>query len=225
MGDMWSSARAALDPRICIGEPLTGPAVPSGSPRRRTTSTLTVSHPMEHAWCSLRILLASRDSTFACSCSAATARRIRFWSASSMRRTGRSPPMAVGSPTSQRRPVSTKSTYGRSRMWTTGGGRSQPVGGQGRCGRRTETSSSISLSGGELIAVPVQTRPTFSAGRPVLVLKRQYSVGGSSGPSYDIAPDGQRFLMIKADDSAQPPKLVLVQNWFEELKARVPTGQ
>ena len=80
-------------------------------------------------------------------------------------------------------------------------------------------------SGGELIAVPVQTRPTFSAGRPVLVLKRQYSVGGSSGPSYDIAPDGQRFLMIKADDSAQPPKLVLVQNWFEELKARVPTGQ
>ena len=58
-----------------------------------------------------------------------------------------------------------------------------------------------------------------------VVLERQYSVGGSAGPSYDIAAVGQRFLMIKADDSAQPPKLVLVQNWFEELKARVPTGQ
>ncbi len=75
------------------------------------------------------------------------------------------------------------------------------------------------------MAVPLQTRPTFSAGRPDLVLERQYPVGESAGPNYDIAADGQRFLMIKADDSARLPQLVLVQNWFEELKAQVPTGQ
>ncbi len=80
-------------------------------------------------------------------------------------------------------------------------------------------------SGGELMAVPLQTRPTLSAGRPDPVLQQQYPVGESAGPNYDISADGQRFLMIKDDDSAQPTQLVLVENWFEELQARVPTGQ
>ena len=80
-------------------------------------------------------------------------------------------------------------------------------------------------SSGELMTVPLQTSPTFSAGRPNLVLERQYPVGESAGPNYDIGADGQRFLMIKDDDSAQPPQLVLVENWFEELKALVPAGQ
>ena len=40
--------------------------------------------------------------------------------------------------------------------------------------------------------------------------------------NYDIAPDGQRFLMVKAagDDDAGtlPPSLILVQYFDEELK-------
>ena len=43
---------------------------------------------------------------------------------------------------------------------------------------------------------------------------------------YDVSLDSQRFLMIKpvgqADENAPPPQLVVVQNWFEELKERVP---
>ena len=44
---------------------------------------------------------------------------------------------------------------------------------------------------------------------------------------YDSAPDGQRFLMIK-DAPAEPTStttsasMIVVLNWFEELKARVP---
>ena len=45
--------------------------------------------------------------------------------------------------------------------------------------------------------------------------------------SYDVAPDG-RFLMIKqgelgGEEHATPPHIIVVQNWFEELKTRVPT--
>ena len=46
------------------------------------------------------------------------------------------------------------------------------------------------------------------------------------GRSYDISPDGQRFLMIKeggADGTAALASLIVVQNWFEELKRFVPT--
>ena len=47
------------------------------------------------------------------------------------------------------------------------------------------------------------------------------------GRTYDIAPDGQRFLMIKegsgADQAAAPRSLIVVLNWAEELKRLVPT--
>ncbi len=45
--------------------------------------------------------------------------------------------------------------------------------------------------------------------------------------TYDVSPDGQKFLMIKearpAGDAPPPPQLVIVQNWTEELKRLVPT--
>ncbi len=52
--------------------------------------------------------------------------------------------------------------------------------------------------------------------------------GGNTGRRFDIAPDGQRFLMVKpggapTDDATAAPDLVLVQNWFEELQRLVPT--
>jgi len=43
-----------------------------------------------------------------------------------------------------------------------------------------------------------------------------------------ISQDGQRFLMLKAargsTDTAEPPSIVVIQNWFEELKRLVPTN-
>jgi serine/threonine protein kinase len=45
--------------------------------------------------------------------------------------------------------------------------------------------------------------------------------------SLNHPPDSQRFLMLKPDVSSQQtaasPSLVVVLNWLEELKARVPT--
>jgi hypothetical protein len=42
---------------------------------------------------------------------------------------------------------------------------------------------------------------------------------------YDVTADGQRFLMVKQKDRApiSASQMILVQNWLEELKARVPT--
>jgi hypothetical protein len=46
-------------------------------------------------------------------------------------------------------------------------------------------------------------------------------------PNYDVSPDGQRFLMLKPTEQNQaaPTQIVVVQNWFEELKQKVPTGK
>ncbi len=38
---------------------------------------------------------------------------------------------------------------------------------------------------------------------------------------YDVAPDGRRFLMVKMEGAANAP-LVMVVDWAEELKRRLP---
>jgi Tol biopolymer transport system component len=72
----------------------------------------------------------------------------------------------------------------------------------------------------KVMAVDVETNPQFRAGTPRLLFGGiQYS------NSYDLDPEGKRFLMIKLP-TAQPSatdRVEIVLNWFEELKARVPT--
>jgi serine/threonine-protein kinase len=79
-----------------------------------------------------------------------------------------------------------------------------------------------------LTAVPVQTSgTTFAWGNPVRLFKTASSIE-SLRSSYDVSPDGQRFLMIKENaaegQEASPPRMVVVLNFFEELKRLVPTN-
>jgi len=61
--------------------------------------------------------------------------------------------------------------------------------------------------------------------RRMLFEKPGYTVGGPIR-SYELSLDGQRFLMVKMDTRKPTPvtEMILVQNWFEELKRLVPTG-
>ena len=65
----------------------------------------------------------------------------------------------------------------------------------------------------------------FDGGSYVFVARDDLRIGLSR--TYDVSPDGQKFLMLKnADAPAQAsiaPRIVIVQNWFEELKRLVPT--
>ena len=74
-----------------------------------------------------------------------------------------------------------------------------------------------------LTAVPVQTSGTTLAwANPV----RLFRLDESLLSSYDVSRDGQRFLMIKKNaaegQDAAPPRMVVVLNFFEELKRLAP---
>jgi len=81
------------------------------------------------------------------------------------------------------------------------------------------------------VAISAASDGTVAAGPPVKILNKRYYAGASvlglDLRGYDIAPDGQRFLMIKEPESAQPvsqpASMILVLNWSEELKARLPS--
>lgn len=75
-----------------------------------------------------------------------------------------------------------------------------------------------------LMAVPVETSGAqFRYGKAAKVFETPYS---DDFYSYDVTPDGQRFLMMKQSepgDRSRPTSMVVVLNWLEELKQRVPT--
>ncbi len=80
------------------------------------------------------------------------------------------------------------------------------------------------------MGVPIRLGDTLTAGTPEMVLEKRF-YGGVFPAGYAVAPDGQRFLMITRDLGARievtsaGADLVVVQDWLEELKTRVPTGQ
>jgi eukaryotic-like serine/threonine-protein kinase len=84
-------------------------------------------------------------------------------------------------------------------------------------------------NGEKMMVVSIETRPTFAASKPKQLFEGHYensSFTFSFVPNYDVSPDGQRFLMIKASEQESVPMQVnVVLNWFEELERRVPTGK
>ena len=77
----------------------------------------------------------------------------------------------------------------------------------------------------EMIAAQIQRGSTFVVGertvlftiRPEVLFRQneQYAL-------YDVAPDDQRFIMLRAVNVQEnKPELILVENFLEELRERV----
>ncbi|HKE28937.1 MAG TPA: protein kinase [Bryobacteraceae bacterium] len=77
----------------------------------------------------------------------------------------------------------------------------------------------------QIMAVDVQTGPDFHAGHPrsLFSLHPMFGRVFESKQTWDVTPDGERFLVINAPDNEETSvKMQVVVNWFEELRRRVP---
>jgi len=77
---------------------------------------------------------------------------------------------------------------------------------------------------GAVMSVPVPAGPGFVPGRPVRLFDGAGYTGSGpqgGGRTYDVSPDGSRFIMVRVGDQSSTP-LVVVLNWFEELKRLAP---
>jgi hypothetical protein len=76
-----------------------------------------------------------------------------------------------------------------------------------------------------MMAVAAQTEGEFSFAPPLQLFSGRYLSNPDPGVrSYDVAHDG-RFLMIQpqgAGAAGRASSIVVVQNWTEELKRRLP---
>ena len=59
---------------------------------------------------------------------------------------------------------------------------------------------------------------------PTLLFAGPYpdNPGWTRPRSYDVSRDGERFLMTSVPDDAPRRRIVVVLNWFDELRAKVP---
>jgi len=77
--------------------------------------------------------------------------------------------------------------------------------------------------------VPVGRTTEWSAGTPSKLFSGRFffeTQGPGEGRTYDVSPDGNRFLMIqdsRTDTATLPRSLNLVEHFDEELKRLVPT--
>ena len=76
------------------------------------------------------------------------------------------------------------------------------------------------LNENKMMSVGIETKPTFKAATPRFLFQN-----GSLDllGDYDVAPDGEHFVMITQEDAnATPDELNVVLNWTEDLKRRAP---
>lgn len=66
-----------------------------------------------------------------------------------------------------------------------------------------------------VMAVPVETSPTFKAGTPRMLFQGPYF---SSGHDYAVMPDGRGFIMIRESESQSgPTEMRVILNWSQDL--------
>ena len=79
------------------------------------------------------------------------------------------------------------------------------------------------VEGSTLMAVSVSSEQGFTLGQShVLLGSPDLALGGGFG-GFDVAADGRRFVMttpVGDGDEASPPRIRVVQNWYEEFRDR-----
>ena len=76
-----------------------------------------------------------------------------------------------------------------------------------------------------MLAAVIESRPGFAVKerKALFRLGTDIALSNSYYTTFDISPDGRRFLMMRnlATSQANQARMILVENWFEELGAKV----
>ena len=85
----------------------------------------------------------------------------------------------------------------------------------------------MDLTGTRMMAVEIQTEPSFSSEIPEVLFERRFPIGGGISANFDVASDG-RLLVVKEQPENErgtgASEIDILVNWFQELTERVPTN-
>jgi hypothetical protein len=81
-----------------------------------------------------------------------------------------------------------------------------------------------SADGGKVFAVDVLDRDPLRFGPQKLLFEGPFVSGVWWGRKWDVHPDGDRFLMLRAEQLETREGIHVIVNWFDELERTVPIG-
>ena len=73
----------------------------------------------------------------------------------------------------------------------------------------------------ELVAVQVSEGSSFAWDRQDVLFSMADYLPSNGGPMYDVSPDDRRFVMLRTGDAGSDSELIIVTNFFEELRQRM----
>jgi hypothetical protein len=73
-----------------------------------------------------------------------------------------------------------------------------------------------------MVAVRVETQPVFSTGATSVLFSDTDYRRNVVHREYDVTADGERFIMVRPMGVGVESRLILVQNFFEELRRIAP---
>jgi serine/threonine protein kinase len=74
---------------------------------------------------------------------------------------------------------------------------------------------------GKMMSVDVNTDGDFSAGNPKTLFEANFDFRASFVPSYDVTPDGKKFIAVRSGNSTPiPASIQVILNWFAESTQR-----
>ena len=84
--------------------------------------------------------------------------------------------------------------------------------------------------GNQVLAASIDTDRGVPVTETRVLFAGDYFFDSTNRPSYDVSPDGERFLMIKnldgdATSFSKETSLAVVENWFEELNRLAPSAE
>jgi Tol biopolymer transport system component len=88
----------------------------------------------------------------------------------------------------------------------------------------TKGGRELAFRRGDSVMVVSVDPATGTVGRPTALFAGRYASNEdwSTPPSYDVTPDGERFLMLKFAADAERRRVNVVTNWFAELRQKLP---
>ncbi len=80
-------------------------------------------------------------------------------------------------------------------------------------------------NGEKMMVVQTTTQPSFAASSPQVLFQGRFVPTRRGEAAYDVAADGQRFLMVRREAGEAPVQLNVILNFVDELKRRVSAGR
>jgi serine/threonine protein kinase/Tol biopolymer transport system component len=80
-------------------------------------------------------------------------------------------------------------------------------------------------NGNLFMSVAISTSPSFHASKPTNLFGGVFDLRTNTGITYDVDPKGNRFLMLRPAEESTAPSVMIVLNWFDELRRLVPTPE